>query len=137
MKIESYVDKEYEDSILNDLFQEDQSLWFSRAFYMIRVLHIRVFKYSLEKNIEFNLNFEEIMNNYLEIDKSNLLSKIEKEEIENFLNTLSYFNIEDFKNDKKINKQGTEQYDDLIYIFREDLKNKYYQKLCEKTLMNF
>lgn len=137
MKIENYVDKEYEDSILNDLFHEEQSLWFSRAFYMIRVLHIRIFKYSLEKNIEFNLNFEEIMNHYLEIDKINLLSRKEKEEIENFLNTLSYFNIEDFKNDKKINKQGTEQYDDLIYIFREDLMNKYYQKLCEKTLMNF
>lgn len=137
MKIENYVDKEYEDSILDDLFHEDQSLWFSRAFFMIRVLHIRVFKYLLEKNIEFNLNFEDIMNHYLEIDKSHLLSKKEKEEIENFLNTLSYFNIEDFKNDKKINNQCIEQYDYLIDIFREDLKNKYYQKLCENNLMNF
>lgn len=137
MKIENYVDKEYEDSILDDLFHEDQSLWFSRAFFMIRVLHIRVFKYLLEKNIEFNLNFEDIMNHYLEIDKSHLLSKKEKEEIENFLNTLSYFNIEDFKNDKKINNQCIEQYDHLIDIFSEDLKNKYYQKLCENNLMKF
>lgn len=142
MEIDDYVSKEEENNIMSNLVYKEGTLFLNRTLYMIRHVHTRILKYSLEKNIDFNLSFKSILNCYLEIEKNNLLSKKEKESIDVFLNTFREFNIERYKNPEHYNFQFIHaecigEYDFLINAYHEELNCEYEKRLIEKNLINF